>query len=328
MTAGRIAVVVPVLNKHQLLKPALHSILEAAARDGGCEICCLDHGSTDGSREILLGLPGVSVLGVSGGNIGFLRNEGARRTTGAIISFLDSDVLVEQGHFVQLRAELSATDAAAIGCECTVPAEGHWTERVWHQLNARRGDGRRHYLNAANIAVRREVFELIGGFSESLVTAEDTDLCRRLRACGFAIEQRESLAVVHLGNPKSLRDFFAKEIWRGVSNLDAAQDRYPDRIASLATAWMFSILSGVALAIVALIRGEPRWLPVAVAVILFAPGTLVLYRIYTNRRIPPILRGLILASIFLTARFVALVKGVARGAGLVPSETPTVTVLK
>jgi GT2 family glycosyltransferase len=53
------------------------------------------------------------------------------------------------------------------------------------------------FAQTANAAVRREAFEQVGGFEESLRSGGDADLCFRLRAAGWALERRPDAAAVH-----------------------------------------------------------------------------------------------------------------------------------
>ena len=53
MTRPRVSVVVPVFNKARFLPAALDSIVAAVRSYGDAELIVVDHGSTDGSRELL-----------------------------------------------------------------------------------------------------------------------------------------------------------------------------------------------------------------------------------------------------------------------------------
>lgn len=72
------------------------------------------------------------------------------------------------------------------------------------------------------MAVRRSAFRQVGGFDESLVTCEDADLCKRLRAAGWTLLSDSRLRNVHLGDPENLRQLFLGELWRGRDSLRTA----------------------------------------------------------------------------------------------------------
>jgi GT2 family glycosyltransferase len=47
----------------------------------------------------------------------------------------------------------------------------------------------------ANLAVRRQAFDAVGGFAEDLVTGEDVDLCWRLQIAGYRFAVAEAAVV-------------------------------------------------------------------------------------------------------------------------------------
>ena len=69
------------------------------------------------------------------------------------------------------------------------------------------------------MAVRRSVFERLGGFDTTLESCEDVDLCQRLRTAGHRLVGDPRLRSVHFGDPSTLRALFLGELWRGRDNL-------------------------------------------------------------------------------------------------------------
>jgi hypothetical protein len=63
------------------------------------------------------------------------------------------------------------------------------------------------------------VFRGTGGFDTSLTACEDVDLCQRLRRRGHRLVADERLHSIHHGDPRTLRQLFASELWRGRDNL-------------------------------------------------------------------------------------------------------------
>jgi GT2 family glycosyltransferase len=53
------------------------------------------------------------------------------------------------------------------------------------------------YVQTANCAVRRSAFAAVGGFDEAARSGEDADLCFRLLAAGWSIEERPQAVVEH-----------------------------------------------------------------------------------------------------------------------------------
>ena len=75
------------------------------------------------------------------------------------------------------------------------------------------------WLAAGNMAVRREAFEAVSGFDESLEACEDVDLSARLRSAQWLVLCDSRLANIHLGDPSTLEAVFRGELWRGRDNV-------------------------------------------------------------------------------------------------------------
>ncbi|HET7459456.1 MAG TPA: glycosyltransferase [Gemmatimonadaceae bacterium] len=311
-----VSVVVPVYNKVAFVRPSIDSIVAAANAHGAVEIVAVDHGSTDGSYEALLEYAdaGVRVLRHSGGTISTLRNVGARATRGRVLSFIDSDVVVPRDFFTELEMVLAETGAAAAGCEYDIPAAPHWTEKAWYELHVIREDGYRHYLNGGDLAIRRGAFDEIGGFAEDMAVGEDTEICKRLRAAGHRIFESQRLRVVHLGNPKSVRAFFAKQVWHGTSVLRSRPFANPDKPTLMLFAHAVAVVAAVAVILAP--SPLPMWarLALAAAFVLAAPVASVLYRFVETRRVTNPVAATALYAVFYAARATALTKALVAAA--------------
>jgi mycofactocin glycosyltransferase len=74
--------------------------------------------------------------------------------------------------------------------------------------------GRWRYAQTANCAIRREAFEAVGGFVEGIRSAGDADICFRLAAAGWSIEERPNAGVIHRSR-RSLRALLAQRARHG-----------------------------------------------------------------------------------------------------------------
>ena len=191
MTAPRVSVVVPVYNKAPFLAAALDSVVAAVRAYENAELIIVDHGSTDGSRELLESRYAneARIADFRGGTIAAVRNQGARLATGSVLSFIDADCVIPPDYLDRLVEVLAASGAGATGAEVVPPPSPSWVEDVWYRLHRRAGDGEQEWIGSANLAVLREAFDAVGGFDECLVTGEDTELCQRLRDRGYRIHE-------------------------------------------------------------------------------------------------------------------------------------------
>jgi GT2 family glycosyltransferase len=133
------------------------------------------------------------------------RNAGARRGSAPWLLFLDADVyapphLLER-MFAQEPQESTAVLAGAVidepvGAGAAVAPRYAELHRSMSQ-EVTLGHGRWAFAQTANCAVRREAFELVGGFRDDVRSGGDADLCWRLAAAGWGLERRTGAAVVH-----------------------------------------------------------------------------------------------------------------------------------
>jgi glycosyltransferase involved in cell wall biosynthesis len=275
----RINVVVPVYNKRSLLGRSIGSIVAAAETCGAADIRLVDNGSTDGSLEYLRAAFGekASVLLLPGRTIGAVRNYGAEFGSAGIISFLDCDCLVPLDFFVRLEQVFRRTGAAGAGRRIVLPPEPTWVEATWDQMHQDGLDGERTWLNSANLAIRRDVFEKARGFDERLVTGEDAELCQRIRAAGGRIIQDQRLAVAHLDNSKTLLAFYRKERWRGLGMLATVSRSNLDKPTAMTLTHLLLLSAAATVGLVAPITLVWR-IAIAVGLLLVVPMATVLYR--------------------------------------------------
>lgn len=131
------------------------------------------------------------------------RNLGAGRSTGELLLFVDADVEVHEDSVARIR-EAFAQDAglaALFGSYDDEPAAPGVTSAFRnllhhhvHQVSA--GPATTFWTGLG--AVRREAFESVGGFDESVGMMEDVDLGMRLAAAGRRIELRPEIQGTHL----------------------------------------------------------------------------------------------------------------------------------
>jgi GT2 family glycosyltransferase len=308
-----IDVVIPVYNKRPLLQRALGSVLAAAEAYGPATVWLMDNGSEDGSFEELQALlrPGVHVARIPEVSIGALRNAGAARGTAPIISFIDCDCLLPPHFFSTLESVFARTRAAAAGRRFVLPPDPTWVEAIWDQMHQDGHDGERAWITSANLAIRRDIFERVGGFDEKLETGEDAELCQRLRSAGGKIIQDQRLAVAHLDNAKTLSAFYRKERWRGMGMFATVNARSLDRPTAMMFAH-FALLGVSALVLLAAPLGIGARIMLAAALAIAVPCVTVAYRRRTSVGEFNLIGAALLYELYFLARGNAVLKLVAR----------------
>jgi GT2 family glycosyltransferase len=136
----------------------------------------------------------------------FARNRGAELGGNPWIVFLDADVdpppHLIAGYFARAPGETTAVLSGRVVDEPLPAAGRHPVAARYAALRATMSqlhtlDGEWAYVQTANCAVRREAFEAVGGFCETVRSGGDADLCFRLRAAGWRFEPRDEASVVH-----------------------------------------------------------------------------------------------------------------------------------
>lgn len=188
-----ISVVMPVHNAMPWLDAQLDALASQVC-DEPWEVVVADNGSTDGSVVLARSWEercgAVRVLDASATpGPAAARNAGVREARGELLAFCDADDVVQPGWLkacvealgdadvVAGTFDLSSLNAAASAEGAPAPAEP--APAATSQLG---------FLPAglaANLAVRREAFGVVGGFDEQLFVGEDIDLCWRLQLEGF-----------------------------------------------------------------------------------------------------------------------------------------------
>lgn len=281
-----VAVIVVNFNSSALARRALESAAaDLAAASNGTPIdwsaVVVDNASLD--RGAALGtLPRTTVIAnTRNAGFGAAVNQGARTTDARLLWLLNPDCEVVPGAFAALRATLERHADCAIAAprllnpDGTLQASARGEPGAWTGLFGRHtlltrvfpssGIARRNlpaadlvesgvesapvdWVMGAAMLVRREAFDLVGGFDERFFLYwEDADLCRRLRNHGLATRYVPGARVIHEGGASartesrdSTREFHRSAYLYYVSHVAPSPwhpARWLARVALPARAW-------------------------------------------------------------------------------------------
>jgi GT2 family glycosyltransferase/SAM-dependent methyltransferase len=212
--APTISVIVPVFNE---LKTTIECLLSiAAAKDGPAfEVILANDASTDETADVLGTVPHL-VLANQEHNVGFLRNcnNAARRARGKILVILNNDTQVFPGWLAAFAAALDEPGVGAVGPKIVYPngalqEAGNRIVRAGAvemiglndaAENPRWGYARDvEYVSGACLALKRSLFEELGGFCDELAPAycEDLELSLRIRSKGLRIRYVPEVEICH-----------------------------------------------------------------------------------------------------------------------------------
>lgn len=217
-----LSIIIPVKNESSNLEACLRSIRSAPSHSIAYEILVIDNGSTDSTVDVAKSFK-ATVFEVPDATVAGLRNFGAEHASGNILAFIDADCTIHDDWFNTVTPYVQNTSIDCFGSPPGIPDQSTWVQRCWYQIR-RKGTPTDpphpiDWLESMNLFVRRDAFNAVNGFDTSLITCEDYDLCIRLKQHGEILCD-PSIQAIHHGEAHSVKRFYQKERWRGVSNIE------------------------------------------------------------------------------------------------------------
>lgn len=184
MNNPRISIIIPAFNEEKYIGKTLESVKYAMQIYGNTdevEIIVVNNNSSDRTEGIAKQY-GATVVFAKERCIATVRNKGAKAAKGGIIGFLDADSLITPNMFNSINDTMSSgkyigggTDIkfnrSSLGLFCTLCV----TVFPFRWLLG---------IAGGLLFTRKETFEELGGFDESLYCAEDAKLALELKSYG------------------------------------------------------------------------------------------------------------------------------------------------
>jgi glycosyltransferase involved in cell wall biosynthesis len=189
------------------------------------ELIVVDDASADGSAHIVANwaqrFPSCRVIGLpTRGGPSRARNVGTRAARGAAIAYCDADHVVSRQWLRELVDLLDSYEMATGPSDLTVLNRA--ALHSWRR-EPPTGIGRHQEfldeVSTANLAVRRDVFDRVGGFDEAMPVGHDVDFAWRVQMggglVGFSFD-----AVVHYRLPRRWRAYTRQYVDYGVAQVE------------------------------------------------------------------------------------------------------------
>lgn len=222
-----VSVIIPAKNEERFVGKCLDAIAELDYPLNSYEVIFVDNNSTDGTLKIVgekaADNSNLKIVESGAATIAGVRMDGFMAARGDVVGFLDGDCIAPSNWLkVGLAVLFSRQEISCVGFSASTPDESApWVERTWHVISSgsRWSENQEvPWLSSFNLLIKRNFFEMAGGFDRSLQTCEDVDLGFKLNEISRLMYSRD-ISVTHLGNVKSIVEFFHKELWRGKNNL-------------------------------------------------------------------------------------------------------------
>jgi len=196
--------------------------------------------SLNGAPQVLLDALGEQTLPVDEReqvlNVrpnGHARNVGVARTAADTLVFIDDDALPGTPDLIERLVEPLWRDEmlGVVGASKLIPPDGGWFQqwvarevpRIEHAVVdaplETNPDPPTYYceITTTCCAMRREVFEAVGGFSDTLLRGVDTEFFVRVRRAGYRLLLAPNCWTWHPA-PATLRALFRKQFLYGVGH--------------------------------------------------------------------------------------------------------------
>ncbi len=206
-----VSIIVPVYNGQSTLQRCLNSLANLDYPKEKLEIIVVDNNSTDNTPTIIKQYP-VDYVFEEKRSRPRARNKGIGVSRGEIICFLDADCSAHPDWVRNLIRGFDQENIGAYGGKIVAYQSNTWVEKYLNYSGSNFRNILKEtpfagpYIDTANSAYRRKIFEEIGLFDESLLYNEDVDLSWRVCLNGYRLGYVPE-AVVYRKHESSLSKF-------------------------------------------------------------------------------------------------------------------------
>jgi glycosyltransferase involved in cell wall biosynthesis len=208
------SVIVPARNGGAGLRHLMAALEAQTMPRDAFEVVIGDDGSTDGSADSLATEDGrVKVVSGPPLNSYAARNRGVGASRAPVLAFCDADCRPEPGWLeAGTRALGQAEIVAGVVRLVVAPTPTAWTLLDLDMSKDQARSVRNGKAETANLFVRRELFDRVGGFDDSLPSGGDRDFVQRCAAAGGRLILARDAIVWHPTRDRA-KSFLA-HIWR------------------------------------------------------------------------------------------------------------------
>lgn len=191
-----ISVIIPAYNEEKYIVSCLRAVF-SQINPPDFEVIVVDNQSSDKTAEIVkTQFPQVKLIKEPQRMVTIVRNSGAKEARGETLLFLDADVIVPSSHLREIKDHLDGDNKVVAVSGPYRYFDGSFYIGIIAficyqvfvfpaELLLNRFLGLGCSINAGNVAIRRDIFQKIGGFNEKIVFyGDEADIGKRLKKLG------------------------------------------------------------------------------------------------------------------------------------------------
>jgi len=178
----KVSVVLLTKNSASTIQKSIESIFQQTRQPD--EVVVVDGNSNDGTLELVRKYP-VKLLTEPGLGFGYARNLGVKNALGDIVVFHDSDCYADSDLIENVLSHFCSNPkiVGVTGKTCLWNTESPVARFLAHVGGRTSMPKEKRFVKIAptmNLALRRGVIDKVGGFDETLIRCEDTDLTYKI----------------------------------------------------------------------------------------------------------------------------------------------------
>jgi cellulose synthase/poly-beta-1,6-N-acetylglucosamine synthase-like glycosyltransferase len=260
-----VSIIVPVYNASATLDRCLTALLSQEYPSEKVEIIVVDNNSTDNTADIIRSYPVLYLKEAEIQSSYAARNKGVKHSISRLLAFTDSDCVphpqwLKEGINGFKDAKIGAVAGEITSAKPTSLVESYLQYSEFLSPKICMNHPFLSFIQTANAFYRREVFDEIGYFDETMISGGDADFAWRMQIkTSFKITYRPSAIVIHK-HRSNLKDFFKQRFTHGIgkANFEHKYSRHireKQIVVDSQKSIFYFLLRLVALSIFGILRG-------------------------------------------------------------------------